>query len=243
MKQMPNTVSITEPSASVSNKGNVHIQRKQSRQNIETKFNKKNMIVAVRSRPLSQRELEFSNFDIVKIFNREVVSVINPLEYTYNAESNKYVNDDKQMEITKSKEHQFAFDFAFDEKATQEEVYKYTTEYLLKNVLDGFNATVFAYGSTGSGKTYTMVGNGENPGLMIRTISDLFTLIEKEKKKAYIIQISYIEVYNETLKDLLIDKNNEKDIDIRNDPQKGVSLIGATIVNVTNANDAFKLLM
>lgn len=240
---MQKTISKTEPSVTVSNNRNGNLQRKHSRQNIETKFNKKNMIVAVRSRPLSQRELEFSNFNIVKILNREIVSVINPVEYKYNAESNKYVNEDKQMEITKSKEHQFAFDFAFDEKATQEEVYKYTTEYLLKNVIDGFNATVFAYGATGSGKTYTMIGNGENLGLMIRAISDLFTLIEKEKNRAYSIQISYIEVYNETLKDLLSEKNNEKDIDIRNDPQKGVSLIGATIVNVTNANDAFKLLM
>lgn len=219
------------------------IQKKPTKMNLETKFNKNNMIVAVRSRPLSKRELDFSNISTITISNREVVTVMDPLEYNYSSEGQMYLNEEKQMTITKSKEHQFAFDFAFDEKASQEEVYHYTTEMLLKNVIDGFNATVLAYGATGSGKTYTMVGNGEQPGVMIRSISDLFTLVDKErKKKNYNIQISYIEVYNEQLKDLLCDSNGET-LSIRHDPNKGIVLMGAEFKTVTNANDAFKLLI
>ena len=218
------------------------LQKKPSRINLETKFNKNNMIVAIRSRPLSKRELDFSNISTIKISNREVVSVMDPLEYNYSSEGTMYINEEKQMTITKSKEHQFAFDFAFDEKASQEEVYHYTSEMLLKNVIDGFNATVLAYGATGSGKTYTMVGNGEQPGVMIRAISDLFNLVDKEKKnKNYNIQISYIEVYNEILKDLL--NSNDNPLSIRTDPSKGIIVMGAEFKTVTNANDAFRLLI
>ena len=88
------------------------LQKKPSRINLETKFNKNNMIVAIRSRPLSKRELDFSNISTIKISNREVVSVMDPLEYNYSSEGTMYINEEKQMTITKSKEHQFAFDFA-----------------------------------------------------------------------------------------------------------------------------------
>ena len=210
--------------------------------NLKQKFSKQNMIVAVRCRPLSQRELEFSNINTITI-EKEVVTVSNPIEYNSNDISNLYLNKEKNITITKTKQNKFAFDFAFQEKTNQEEIYHYTTETLLQSVFDGFNSTVFAYGATGSGKTYTMVGNGENPGLMVRTISDLFNMIKSNNNdNNYRITINYIEVYNETLKDLL-SENENSNVELRSDPLKGNVLIGCEFIEVNNANDAFKLLI
>lgn len=61
----------------------------------------------------------------------------------------------------------------------QEEVYEETTKNLAQDVLNGYNATVFAYGATGSGKTYTMVGTSSNPGIMVRALNDIFLAAKK----------------------------------------------------------------
>ena len=224
---------------------------------LENKFIKNNMLVAVRSRPLSQKELQFSNISTIKIQNREKLTIINPIQYKESEEGDKYINNEKNLIITKTKEKQYAFDFAFDEETTQEDIYHFTTEMLINKVMEGFNATVFAYGATGSGKTYTMVGDDKNPGIMIRAISDLFNALNQVKNVKYNVSISYIEIYNEQLKDLLDNnnynnnnKNNLKDnkkeinkIDIRTDPQKGTFLYGVSLHQVICANDAFKLLV
>ena len=210
--------------------------------NLKQKFSKQNMIVAVRCRPLSQRELDFSNINTITI-EKEIVTVSNPIEYNSDSISNLYLNKEKNITITKTKQNKFAFDFTFPEKTNQEEIYHYTTETLLQSVFDGFNSTVFAYGATGSGKTYTMVGNGENPGLMVRTISDLFNMIKSNNNDHnFRITINYIEVYNETLKDLL-SENENSNVDLRSDPLKGNVLTGCEFIEVNNANDAFKLLI
>lgn len=66
--------------------------------------------------------------------------------------------------------------------ATQTEVYEGTARELIESVMSGFNATVFAYGATGSGKTHTMIGNSEaGPGVMVLTIRDMFSAIEAKR--------------------------------------------------------------
>lgn len=62
---------------------------------------------------------------------------------------------------------------------SQEEVYKGTTKNLVQDVLNNYNATVFAYGATGSGKTHTMVGTSSNPGIMVRALNDIFLAAKK----------------------------------------------------------------
>ena len=68
----------------------------------------------------------------------------------------------------------------FGPDSTQEEVYNETTKHLVDNVLNGYNATVFAYGATGGGKTYTMVGTQDNQGIMIRALNHLFSAMDSE---------------------------------------------------------------
>ena len=67
--------------------------------------------------------------------------------------------EEKVLGKNRTKEKQYAFDFAFDDSTSQMTIFKNTTKFLCEGVLNGFNSTVFAYGNTGAGKTYTMLGN------------------------------------------------------------------------------------
>ena len=216
--------------------------KKISKKVIEEKFSKNKMLVALRCRPLLSRELEESNYNTIAVPDRETVLITIPTEYIANDNKGKYYfKGEKKVKVTKVKEAEFKFDFAFDEKVDQAEIYQCTTANLVKQVINGFNATVYAYGATGTGKTYTMVGGGDNWGLMIRSISDLFKIINNEKEKNCIIKISYVEIYNEIIKDLLSDKNTQ--LEIRADAQKGVILQGVEFKKVTTESDAYKLIM
>jgi hypothetical protein len=78
------------------------------------------------------------------------------------------------------------------------------TANLVEGVLQGRNGTVFCYGATGAGKTYTMLGTMENPGVMVLAIKDLFSKVRQRSYDGnHSIQLSYLEIYNETVRDLL----------------------------------------
>jgi len=219
--------------------------KKISKKKLDEKFSKNKMLVALRSRPLLSRELEESNYNTIAVTNKDTVVITIPTEYIANGKGKYYFKGEKKIKVTKVKEATFKFDFAFDEKIDQAEVYRCTTANLVKQVINGYNATVYAYGATGTGKTYTMVGGGDNWGIMIRSISDLFKIINSEKERHYVIKISYVEIYNEIIKDLLSDQgsNNRNQLEIRTDAQKGVILQGAEFKKVTNETDAYKLIM
>ena len=223
-------------------------QKKISKKALEEKFAKNKMLVALRVRPLLIKELKESNYKTITVLNSETVSITIPTEYISTEKGKYYFHGEKNIKVTKVKEATFKFDFAFDIETDQNEIYQNTTSNLVKQVINGYNATVFAYGATGTGKTYTMVGEGENWGIMIRSISDLFKIINQDKEKKFVIKISYIEIYNEIIKDLLVDNNrinNNKliQLEIRTDAQKGVVLQGASFKKVTNEADAYKLIM
>lgn len=101
-------------------------------------------------------------------------------------------------------EVKFVFDKLFDMTSDQETVYHATTRPLLDAILEGFNGTVFAYGATGCGKTYTISGTPESPGLIFQTINELFERFESlSASKEFELSLSYLEIYNETIRDLL----------------------------------------
>ena len=228
---------------------NYNTNKKISKKILEEKFSKNKMLVALRVRPLLARELEDSNYKTISVLNSETVSITIPTEYISTDKGKYYFRGEKKIKVTKVKEATFKFDFAFDTQIDQGEVYQITTANLVKQVINGYNATVFAYGATGTGKTYTMVGEGEKWGIMVRSISDLFKMINQDnKEKKFVIKISYVEIYNEIIKDLLSDSNNSmnnnyKPLEIRTDAQKGVVLQGASFKKVTNESDAYKLIM
>ena len=70
--------------------------------------------------------------------------------------------------------------------------------------MQGYNATVFAYGPTGTGKTYTMLGTNDVPGISALTITDIFEYAKRDAENEYNIIVTYVEIYNEAIRDLLI---------------------------------------
>ncbi|KAI1497648.1 chromosome-associated kinesin KIF4 [Biscogniauxia marginata] len=129
----------------------------------------------------------------------------------------------------KVKDQVFAFDRIFDENTSQTEVYEATTKNLLDSVLDGYNATVFAYGATGCGKTHTITGTSQMPGIIFLTMQELFEKItERSDEKSTEISLSYLEIYNETIRDLLVPGGSKQGLMLREDSNQAVTVPGLT---------------
>ncbi|PQE22575.1 kinesin family protein [Rutstroemia sp. NJR-2017a BVV2] len=125
------------------------------------------------------------------------------------------------------KDQTFAFDRVFDENTTQGDVYESTTRGLLDSVLDGYNATVFAYGATGCGKTHTITGTAQQPGIIFLTMQELFEKInERSEEKHTEVTLSYLEIYNETIRDLLVPDGSKQGLMLREDANQAVSVAG-----------------
>ena len=101
---------------------------------------------------------------------------------------------------------QFTFDAVFPEQSTQDEVYEHVSS-LVRATIRGYNTTIFAYGSTGSGKSYTMTGNNAAPGIIPRAVSEIFSIIEttavQENDVYFYVRMSYVELYNNNFRNLL----------------------------------------
>ncbi|KAI0509143.1 kinesin motor domain-containing protein [Xylaria bambusicola] len=129
----------------------------------------------------------------------------------------------------KVKDQTFAFDRIFDENTTQTEVYEATTKGLLDSVLDGYNATVFAYGATGCGKTHTITGTTQMPGIIFLTMQELFEKINDCRDEKHTeITLSYLEIYNETIRDLLVPGGSKQGLMLREDSNQAVTVSGLT---------------
>lgn len=75
---------------------------------------------------------------------------------------------------------------------------------MIEGVLNGFNSTVFAYGATGAGKTHTMLGSMADPGIMYQTMKEVFNALDDFKvDRQYEIRVSFLEIYNENIRDLI----------------------------------------
>ena len=123
--------------------------------------------------------------------------------------------------------HRFTFDTIFDMDSLQEDVYNISAKQAVQSVLEGYNSTIFCYGQTGTGKTYTMEGftyESKNPnrGIIQRTIQDIFDFIEttSDENTKFIIRASFLQIYNENISDLL--KSDKKNLQIREDKKKGI---------------------
>ncbi|CAK7266644.1 tubulin-dependent ATPase kip3 [Sporothrix epigloea] len=127
------------------------------------------------------------------------------------------------------KDQVFAFDRIFDDNTSQMDVYEGTTKGLLDSVLDGYNATVFAYGATGCGKTHTITGTAQQPGIIFMTMQELFEKIgERSDEKVTELSLSYLEIYNETIRDLLVPGGSKQGLMLREDTNQAVTVAGLT---------------
>lgn len=149
-------------------------------------------------------------------------------------------------------EKKFTFDKSFwshDEAdphyARQEDVYNSFGEDFLDHNFDGYHTCIFAYGQTGSGKSYTMMGTPEAPGLIPRTCQGLFERIEGEGNSSitYNVHVSYFEIYNEHVKDLLTPKTREPAyLKIRESRSDGVYVQNLTDEPVKSYEDIARLM-
>lgn len=173
------------------------------------------ILVAVRCRALQRQERENGGHAIVKPIDGKWVVLEDP----------QTTAADDYLRINKSKERRYGFDEVFDEFTPSQTVYERTTRFLISSVLHGFNATVFAYGATGAGKTFTMLGKPDEPGIMMLTLKDLFQEVASQKDDRHFqVKCSFLEVYNENIRDLLRPEGDY--LDIREDPVKGMCVAG-----------------
>uniref|UniRef100_A0A671Y857 Kinesin family member 13B n=1 Tax=Sparus aurata TaxID=8175 RepID=A0A671Y857_SPAAU len=146
----------------------------------------------------------------------------------------------------------FAYDYCFwsmDETdkenfAGQEVVFQCLGESLLRNAFQGYNACIFAYGQTGSGKSYTMMGSGDQPGLIPRLCSALFerTQTEGRKEESFTVEVSYMEIYNEKVRDLLDPKGGRQPLRVREHKVLGPYVDGLSRLAVASYKDIESLM-
>ncbi|XP_018521516.1 LOW QUALITY PROTEIN: kinesin-like protein KIF19 [Lates calcarifer] len=189
------------------------------------------LTVALRIRPLSDAEQEEAATIVAHRVDDQMVVLMDPME-----------DPDDILRANRSREKTYMFDVAFDYSASQEEVYRATTRGLIEGLISGYNATVFAYGPTGCGKTYTMLGTDKEPGIYVRTLNDLFRAIEETSDDMlYSVSMSYLEIYNEMIRDLLNPSSGF--LDLREDSKGVIQVAGITEVSTINAQEIMELLM
>ena len=177
-----------------------------------------NINVTVRVRPLSSKETGRSSWNCLAVQDGRQINVSDP--------------DDKMggtdyLRLDKTKDKSYAFDHAFGPESAQVELYEATAKSLVPEVISGCNACCFAYGATGSGKTYTMMGSSEAPGVIPLAVEALFTQVEAASEEYLVtVKMQYVEIYNEQIKDLL--EPSSANLDVREDPKRGTFVAGAT---------------
>lgn len=140
----------------------------------------------------------------------------------------------------------FTFDEVIEPQSSQQSVYESSAFHLIENVMEGFNGTVFAYGQTSSGKTFTMMGYPpEDPdlkGIIPRCFSHIISVISAaSQEKKFMVRCSFIEIYNEEIYDLLkIDKKSTK-LDVRHSPSTGFFVKDMTQVLVNSEQEMMKV--
>ncbi|XP_039704806.1 centromere-associated protein E isoform X7 [Pteropus medius] len=116
----------------------------------------------------------------------------------------------------------FNFDRVFHSNETTKNVYEEIAVPIIDSAIQGYNGTVFAYGQTASGKTYTMMGSDDYLGVIPRAIQDIFQKIKKFPDREFLLRVSYMEIYNETITDLLCNTQKMKPLIIREDFNRNV---------------------
>ena len=185
-----------------------------------------NVKVAVRCRPLNAEEKRTSQPGVVACdTERGLVTV-------------SHSNTGRKLEKT------YSFDHVYGMYSSQEEVFDSIARPIVEEALDGFNCTIFAYGQTGTGKTHTMEGSDltcpENAGIVPRSVKAIFDQLGGSNVE-FTIRVSFLELYNEELQDLL-STDSEKKLRLCEDVRKGLICQNLEEVNVLSEGDIFDIL-
>ncbi|KAL9828413.1 Kinesin-like protein KIN-7L [Arabidopsis thaliana] len=140
---------------------------------------KENVTVTVRFRPLSPREIRQGE------------------EVAWYADGETIVRNEHNPTIA------YAYDRVFGPTTTTRNVYDIAAHHVVNGAMEGINGTIFAYGVTSSGKTHTMHGDQRSPGIIPLAVKDAFSIIQETPNREFLLRISYMEIYNEVVNDLL----------------------------------------
>ncbi|XP_030371935.1 kinesin-like protein Klp68D [Scaptodrosophila lebanonensis] len=176
--------------------------------------------VVVRCRPMSNRERTEGSPEVVNVYpNRGVVELQN------------------LVDANKEQRKVFTYDAAYDASASQTMLYHEVVFPLVSSVLEGFNGCIFAYGQTGTGKTFTMEGargNEDLMGIIPRTFEQIWLHINRTENFQFLVDVSYLEIYMEELRDLL--KPNSKHLEVR-ERGSGVYVPNLHAINCKSVDD------
>ncbi|KAK5963077.1 tubulin-dependent ATPase KIP3 PWA37_004778 [Arxiozyma heterogenica] len=161
---------------------------------------------------------------------------------TSNSRYNSNSNDNGNGNSGGNNETKFIFDKLFDMRTEQETIYNSLMVPLLDSVMDGYNGTIFAYGATGCGKTYTINGTADDPGIIYRTMNDLFKRIKNlQNEKDFEILLSFLEIYNENIRDLLDPDTPSHKLVIREDSNQKILVSNLSYHSPRNVEDVLSL--
>lgn len=146
---------------------------------LDTERSKENVTVTVRFRPLSQREIRQGE------------------EIAWYADGETIVRNEHNPSIA------YAYDRVFGPTTTTRHVYDVAAQHIVSGSMEGINGTIFAYGVTSSGKTHTMHGDQRSPGIIPLAVKDAFSIIQETPSREFLLRVSYLEIYNEVVNDLL----------------------------------------
>uniref|UniRef100_A0A2K6T8B8 Kinesin-like protein n=1 Tax=Saimiri boliviensis boliviensis TaxID=39432 RepID=A0A2K6T8B8_SAIBB len=189
--------------------------------------------VCVRKRPLNKKETQMKDLDVITIPSKDVVMVHEPKQ---------------KVDLTRYLENQtFRFDYAFDDSAPNEMVYRFTARPLVETIFERGMATCFAYGQTGSGKTHTMGGDfsGKNQdcskGIYALAARDVFLMLKKPNYKKLELQVyaTFFEIYSGKVFDLL---NRKTKLRVLEDGKQQVQVVGLQEREVKCVEDVLKLI-
>ncbi|KAB0791062.1 hypothetical protein PPYR_02862 [Photinus pyralis] len=183
-----------------------------------------NVKVIVRCRPMNKREIELKCKCIIQMKNC-MTEIWDPNEGP-------------------SFPKQFTFDSVYDQESYTETIYNDICYPLIESVLEGYNSTIFVYGQTGCGKSFSMEGcksmNPPEKGIISRAFEHIFEAISVTSGVKYLALASYLEIYNEQIRDLLLP--NESALNLKEVPNEGVTVPGLTIHPVHNIAECEEML-
>ena len=208
--------------------------------------NKVRMKVGIRCRPPFQDEVDFAEEGFESIIDMEENA------YSNTKSGNEITLSRVSLTMITGKRRDFQFDYAFDPSSDQDYVYDKLARPIVDDVLKGFNGTIFAYGQTGTGKTYTMgileTVNNDHAGIIPRSIAQIFDHVASQDTAEISVSLSFLQLYRETIHDLLIpalgtnQQVGDESLTIREDPQRGFYVEGLQEFLVNNYAEAEVLL-
>ena len=205
-----------------------------------------NFKVAVRVRPPVEREIDSDSgfFSVVKVQEQKAITIV---EYMGIAENDYEREENLKENPSLANYHSFTFDHVYDQDSSHEMVYESSGRSAVLSVLEGYNATLIAYGQTGTGKTFTMEGfhfDLTDPlrGMIPRSVEEVFEFIQSADSSdhKFLVRVSYVQIYNEVISDLL--KSDRVALQIREEKKKGVFVEGLSEWAVRSPEEIFVLM-